>query len=882
MKFKMLGLLSFFFTLFMSGICQSSKAQINENNLKGRYDQTINSKWRFIRKDISNGSFAGLNDQTWQIINIPHTWNNKDAFNDMRGYYRGPAWYRKHISISSKDSNKQIFLKFGAANQKSKVYVNGHYVMEHKGGYTAFAANITKWVHFGETNIIAVRVDNSFNPNIPPLDADYTFFGGIYRNVNLIVTNPIHIAVTDYASPGVHLHTRHFSEKSATINAVVSVVNNSEKSQKVDIENIVMNRDGKTVTRFSQHVVLAANGTQKVNSKSDVLKNPHLWSPDNPYLYAVKTVIRRGNKIVDEEINHVGIRWYRFDPDKGFFLNGHHLALRGVNRHQFYPGKGNALSAQLNIKDMKMIKDMGANFVRLAHYPQDPSVLQAADRLGILIWQETPNVDYIHDSKSYTQTTSTMLREMINQYYNHPSIILWGYMNEIFLREYEGRQFNHMDAHTYDDKVVELAKKLNKVVHETDPTRLTVMAMNLGSIYDKTGLSNVPDVDGWNLYHGWYNPMYDSSGTNLFGKYLDDQHKKYPKRILMVSEYGAGSDDRIHTYKPQRFDFSVEYQDHDHEVLLNQLQKRKFVAGSILWVMYDFPSEGRNDTRPWINEKGLVNRTRKPKEVYFFYKARLSHNPVVHIASHDWTHRTVPYSKHQQKTFARKITAYSNLSGVQLSLNGKSLGVKKPGDEKVVSWSVPLQVGENQLVATGKSKGKKYSDEVTLHVSYRDDFTSNHQNYPQLLVNAGSHYQYYPKPGVVWEQDQAEKAHKWGYTGGKVGHTSDNILNTTNDPVYQYYRVGMKQYHFDVPQGQYAVTIYLAEPKYAIDGKRIFSVKANSKTIFDQVDLGGTYGKDVPVKRKVILDVDNGNGITISFEEKKGKAIVNGIGIRRF
>ncbi len=848
-----------------------------ETFTNGRYVRTINTQWRFIRQDVANGRSTGLNDRSWQIVNLPYTWNNRDAFTDTRGYYRGPAWYRKAIFIGNKYARKQVFLKFGAANQLADVYVNGKHVIQHKGGYTAFAVNITKWVNFGESNIIAVRVDNSFNKDIPPLSADFTFFGGIYRNVWMIFTNPVHIAVTDYASPGVFIHTSGVSNEEATVNVSTVLMNNSDSLKNITLETIVEDATGHTVAQKSERVTISANETKTLSTVLPVIKNPHLWSPKYPYLYSVKTVIKKGHKIVDEERNPLGIRWYRFDPDKGFFLNGKHLVLRGVDYHQSYPGYGNAVPDRFHIQDFKMIKKMGANFVRLAHYPQNQAVLQAADRLGILIWQETPNVNYITVSKGYFENASQMLREMIHQYYNHPSIILWGFMNEIFNR----RNPTQMSEADYDQQVVNLAKKLNQIAHNLDPSRKTTMAMNMKKLYNKTGLADVTDVVGWNIYKGWYSPLYNKKGENLFGNFLDEQHKINPNKPIIVSEYGAGADSRIHTNHPQRFDFSIEYQDQFHEMVLNQLQKRPYISGATAWIMFDFASEHRNNTRPWINEKGLVNQNRKPKEVYYFYKARLSSHPVVHIASHDWTHRTVPFSQHDHKSFVRKIKVYSNLPEVKCSLNGHSLGTKRVGKNDIAVWSVPLKIGENQLVAEGKSKGKMYSDEVTIDLSFRGDFEQSNHNIPQLFVNAGSHFQFYPSSGVIWEQDQSDTHHEWGYIGGKTGHTPNNIIGTSNDPVYQYYRIGMKQYHFMVPKGRYQVTIYLAEPKYGIKGKRIFSVAANGIPVFTDVDLAGTYGEDVPVKRSVILNVDNANGINIIFKAKKGEPIVDGISIER-
>ncbi|HKI43860.1 MAG TPA: glycoside hydrolase family 2 TIM barrel-domain containing protein [Balneolales bacterium] len=848
----------------------------------GRTVRTIDSNWRFIRQDVSNAGDPGLDDRTWQIVSLPHTWNRKDSFDDTRGYYRGPAWYRKKIKIGEGFSGKQIFLKFGAVNQVADIYVNGHHVLKHEGGYTAFAADITPYVHLGEENLIAVRADNSYNQFIPPLSADFTFMGGIYRKVWLISTSPVHITVADFASPGVFIHTTDVSDKSTTVVTRSQIVNNSDKKVKASLETVITDEDGRTIQQMSSHVTIDAGQPVMVSQRSPEIKNPHLWSPDDPYLYTVTTNVIEDGTVVDSETNPLGIRWYRFDPDKGFFLNGRHLKLKGVDRHQFYPGFGNAVPDRYQVADMKMIKEMGGNFVRLAHYPQDPSVLEAADHLGILVWQEIPVVNTIDTSATFTANASHMLREMIHQYYNYPSIILWGYMNEILLvpPHYAGRD-HPAERKEYFRKVVELAKHLNSIAHREDPTRETAMAMHHSSLYDQTGLSGVPDVAGWNLYQGWYEPMKDKSGKNLFGKYLDEQHAKYPKRVMIISEYGAGSDSRIHTTDPQQFDFSTEYQNYYHEQILNQIDERPFIAGSAAWVMFDFPSEGRNDTRPWINEKGLVNEDRTPKEIYYFYKSRFSDQPVLRIASRDWTERTVPFKKRDQKLFNEPVTLFSNSGSVTLWVDGRSIGRKNPGNKDYVNWSVPMSIGANHLVAQGRRNGKNYSDDLTINLSYRGDFYGGKGSNAQLLVDAGSHYQFYPKRGVIWEADQPKTGNDWGYDGGKPGHTSANILDTSDDPVYQNYREGMSDYHFEVPPGAYTVTIYLAEPDFGISGKRVFSISVNGQNLFDNTDLAKTYGKDVPVSKAIHVDVKNNDGITIAFTAAKGKTLVNGISIRK-
>lgn len=844
-----------------------------------RIVQTINTHWRFKREDISHGEAPGLDDQTWQVIDLPHTWNAKDAFDDTPGYYRGPAWYRKNMHIPAEMKNDRLFLRFGAANIVADLYVNGHHVLHHNGGFTAFAVDITPYVNFNSDNLIAVRVDNSYNDNVPPLSADFTFFGGIYRDAELIAVNPVHIAVADLASAGVFIHCSDITSQSAKIHAATRVINQTDDEQQIQVRTDILDNNDRPVTQMKSVVSLKPGDARTVTQTSHSLSSPHLWSPQTPYLYRAVTTVLMHGKPVDSESNSFGIRWYRFDPNHGFFLNGKHVALRGVNRHQFYPGLGNAVPPSFQIHDMQMIKDMGANFVRLAHYPQDQSVLDAADRLGLLIWQEAPDVNYIDTTRAFRNNATHMLREMIRQYYNHPSIILWGYMNEILLVRppYAGPDF---DMPKYDAKVVSLASHLNKIAHQEDPYRRTVMAMHESSAYDKSGLSSVPDVVGWNLYPGWYGPMTDSTGTNLFGKFLDEQHDRYPNRKIIVSEYGAGSDNRIHTTDPHRFDFSIEYQNHYHQEILDQIDKRDWLAGSAAWVMFDFASEGRNDTRPWINEKGLVNQNRTPKEVYYLYKARLTSQPFIHIADRDWDRRTVDTVSHNPP-YKQPVTVFSNLNEITLHINGQSIGTKPSGREGVTYWSVPMHMGTDIITATGSRNGRAYSDRLPIHLSPRADFSFTNNRLPQLHINVGASFQYDAGDGTIWVPDQSVAGNDWGYNNGKAGHTSANILMTDNDPLYQYYREDVNSYHFPVPDGTYDFTIYLAEPKVTEPGKRIFSATVNGIPIFTRLDLVARYGFRIPVTRSLTVSASKGSGLTLTLKAIKGTTLINGIAIRR-
>jgi len=831
-----------------------------------RIKYTINGHWQFIRHDLPINKVFSSTDSTWSAVNLPHTWNKDDAFDDKPGYYRGPAWYRKALFLGPDLKNKQLVLHFEGANQVVDVYLNGQKVGHHAGGYTAFNVNITNAVKFNADNTLAVRVDNSYNKNIPPLNADFTFFGGIYRDVWLIAANPVHLSLNDHASSGVYITTPSVSEQSAKVSIRGSITNEMDKKMEVRVENTILDADGHIVKKMTSRMKLSSSQNKSFKQESPSIANPELWTPDHPYLYTVRTTIYRDGQAVDQVTNPLGFRWYHFDPDKGFFLNGKHLKLIGTNRHQDFPNIGNAVSNELHIQDMKRIKDMGANFVRLAHYPQDPSVLKAADRLGIIIWEEIPIVDYITPSDAFRKNAETMLTEMISQHYNHPAVMLWGYMNEILLQDKE----DQYPGDTYHKDILQLAKDLNQLAHQLDPNRVTTMAMHISDLYNKTGIADVPDVVGWNPYFGWYYGAYSDLGT-----FLDKQHRQHPKRPTIISEYGTGSDSRIHTKDPQKFDFSVEYQQEYHESYLRQIKKRPFIAGSALWIINDFASEGRGDSRPHINQKGIVRYNRTPKDVYYFYKSQLSDKPVLHIASTQWKTRYL-----LDDSASTSVKIYSNLSNVKLLLNGQSLGTKTISSDDTATWQLPVQSGVQHLTAQGQTMQGQIEDHLALHFHLVPDLFNEDSSFTELSVNVGGHVHYIPKYGSGWVPDHQYRPGGWGAVGGEEKLTHRNILGSHKEPLYQFYREGIKMYRLDVPDGDYQLKLYFAEPEYKKSGKRVFSVAVNGRTIFDHLDLAGQFGAGWPLSKKVIVHATDGKGIKINFKALKGEPILNGIKLK--
>lgn len=645
------------------------------------------------------------------------------------------------------------------------------------------------------------------------------------------------------------------------------IVNENDTETVIKVENTILDADGNMVENMTSRMKLSSSEEESFRQESPSIAHPELWSPDHPYLYSVRTTLYKDGQAIDQVTNPLGFRWYNFDPDKGFFLNGKHLKLNGTNRHQDFPNMGNALSNELHIRDIERIKNMGANFVRLAHYPQDPSVLKTADRLGIIIWEEIPIVNYITPSDAFRQNAKTMLTEMISQHYNHPAIMLWGYMNEILLRD----QNDKYPKNTYHNDVLQLAKNLNHLAHELDPTRVTAMAMHHSELYNKTGIADVPDVVGWNLYFGWY-----YGNFNDFGKYLDTQHQQYPKRVTIISEYGTSSDSRIHTENPKRFDFSVEYQQSFLESYLPQINERSFIAGSGLWIINDFASERRQDSKPHLNQKGIVNYNRTPKDVFYFYKSQLSDNPVLHIASTEWKNRYLI-----DTSSSTTVKIYTNLPRVKLLLNGNSLGTKEVDSDDTITWQLPVKTGAQHLTAQGQTKQGVIEDHLTLYFHLIPDLFNDEVSFNEISVNVGGHAHYLPKHGDGWVPDRQYKRGGWGAVGGEDKLTHHNILNSHMEPLYQFYREGLNSYRFDVPDGEYELELFFAEPEYQKPGKRVFSVAVNERNILNQLDLAGQFGAGWPFSKKISVLAKDGDGIRITFKDLKGEPILNGIRLRK-
>ncbi|MCD6287759.1 MAG: DUF4982 domain-containing protein, partial [Candidatus Hydrogenedentes bacterium] len=547
-----------------------------------------------------------------------------------------------------------------------------------------------------------------------------------------------------------------------------------------------------------------------------------------------------GDKLLDKTVVHHGFRWYRFDADKGFFLNGKPMRLHGVNRHQDYKGLGNALPLAQHARDIGFIKDIGANWLRLAHYPQDNYVLELCDRKGIFVWQEIPWVGKMSQTEAFAANCENQLREMIEQRFNHPCVLLWGISNELLLGKDKP-----------DTGMLDLLKHLNDVVHEEDPGRLSVLACHKSDNYAKYGLTTITDVVGYNLYYGWYyNDVEDlTAGLEAF-------HKASPDKPLIVSEYGPGADINIHSPYPGIYDFSQEWQVYYHESYLDQFDKMPWLAGTNAWNMFDFGSAKRGDTIPCVNQKGIMTFDRKPKDVFYLYKARWSNEPVIYIQGANWTKR----SGTPQKTF-RVLT---NCDKVELFHNGRSLGTQTTG----FRWNVTLDEGANRLLAIGMKGRKKVRHSMKL------EFTASPPlDRAPLRINCGGD-DYTDVDGNLWVADHSyvDVEGSWGAISGEAKYDSKLHVTGTNDsPLFQHYREGTHGYHFDLPAGKYTIKLGLFDPAVAQSDKksRVFDIYVQGR----KVQAGWVYSTAIQSQRAVWksfeAEVKDGRGLDLRFVKER-------------
>ena len=643
---------------------------------QSRQQISMNKGWQFtpgyeVRQNVSTE------------ISLPHTWN-LDALSGKPDYYRGFGNYRKTISVPETWKGNTVFLRFGAVNHTASVFVNGKLAGEHFGGYTAFGFDISEYLYFGKNNTIEVRVSNALDLGIMPLLGDFNFYGGIYRDVNLLVLPKNHISLQKYASNGVRIIQEKVDGNNAEIIVQVSVQGNGKLSVNL--------KDGQGKRLASQEKNISGNADVQTVQLPFSIKKPRLWNGlQDPHLYTAEIVF--DNDKVEQTF---GLRYFEVDNDNRFWLNGKPLQLRGVGRHQDFAGVGNAIHREQMQKDIDLMLEMGINSVRLTHYPHDPYFLYLCDKAGLIVWSEIPFVGPggyrdkgFVNSQRFKENGKTQLAEMIEQLYNHRSILFWGLFNE--LKE-------------QGDNPVEYVKELNVQAKTDDPGRLTVSASNQnGTLNFITGLI------AFNQYFGWYGGAPEDIGK--WGRQMRTQH---PQLKLGVSEYGAGASsyhqqDSLKKPVANSMWHPENWQTHFHEVHWKEMNDNNYFWGTYVWVMFDFYAAHRTEgERDGINDKGLVSIDRSvKKDAFYFYKANWNEkDKFVYIAERRNAQRT-----NAQQSF--KI--FSNMPAVELIVNGKSIGKKNNDGYGTFVWNnIVLQAGVNTIEAVSADKKQKDKIEIEL------------------------------------------------------------------------------------------------------------------------------------------------------------------------
>lgn len=657
---------------------------VSMQTLAQRENILINQDWnfRFSHQVDKNSS---------RRVDLPHTWNAQDALSGKPDYKRGIGNYDKKLFIRSEWKGKRLFLRFEGANCVSNVFINGKQIGEHRGGYGAFIFEITDKVNYGKDNTVLVRVNNGEQLDVMPLVGDFNFYGGIYRDVHLLVTEDICISPLDYASPGVYLFQQHVGEKQAAVLARINLSNGTEHPRQATLRLQVKEGD-KVVYQADKKVTVAPHTSVQPEEMSFTLLNPRLWNGrEDPFMYQTVITLVKDGKEIDKVEQPLGLRYYATDADRGFFLNGKHLPLHGVCRHQEWAEVGNALRPMHHEEDTRLMLEMGVNAIRLAHYPQATYMYDLMDRNGIVTWAEIPFVGpggYADkgfvDQPSFRENGKEQLKEMIRQHFNHPSICFWGLFNE--LKE-------------NGDNPLEYIKELNVLAHQEDPTRPTTSASNQGG-----AINFITDNIAWNRYDGWY-----GATPATLASWLDKTHQAHPEIKIAISEYGAGASiyhqqDSLVQTSPGSWWHPENWQTEYHIQNWKIISERPYVWGSFVWNMFDFGAAHRTEgDRPGINDKGLVTHDRKvKKDAFYFYKANWKPEPIVYIAGRRSVNRVKPVTE---------VQIFSNCAEVTLKVNGQIIKKMQPDGVKVCIFKdIRLKKGENNIEVSAENGKRVITD----------------------------------------------------------------------------------------------------------------------------------------------------------------------------
>lgn len=845
----------------------------------GRTSVDLAKGWRFrFGGDAASVTSAAYDDRAWEVVDLPHTWNRigeygttrSSAINDSHGI----GWYRLHFKAPARVAGRRQFLEFNAVGNVAHVWVNGAALGMHAGAFSRFRFDVTDRLNPGSDNVVVVDADNSkpevgaTTENVIPLGGDFFVHGGIYRGVKLIDAAETQIDLLDHGGPGVYVSTPSVAADRADVSVLVRLRNLGMRDRGLTLATRIVDAGGNAVAADSTRVALA-RAAASTATRTIALPSPHLWrGRKDPYLYSVVVELRDGGKVVDRVTQAFGVRTFRFDANAGFFLNDEPTPLHGASRHQDRLGKGWALTAADHAEDMALMAEMGVNTIRHAHYQHAQEWVDAADRAGMIVWAEVP---FVHESSLTNDVPSaalidnarSQLIELIRQEYNHPSIVIWSIGNEVDIRP------TQLGIDKPAQSLVVL-QSLNALAKQEDPSRATAYAdccEDAQAIKGSQVLSNVADVTGYNRYFGWY---YGEPAQ--LGPTLDKFHVRYPKMPVAVSEYGAGGATTQHTDNPQGGPVNVfgrphpeEYESWVHEESWKVLEPRRWLAAVWIWNMFDFSSDLREEgDATYLNDKGMVTADRGiRKDVFYFYKAQWSAEPVLHITGRRYVDRAYAVFD---------VRAYSNAERATLFVNGESRGEAAcPG--RICVWrEVALRSGRNEVRATADLGGTSVSDAVEWHApdaargvrievgtltgtTLADGTRFGSDNF--FVGGGGKSLNPLTKPGE-------EKAQKVVSAGG-------------GPAVYGAYREGAFRYEIPLPDGRWQVTLHFVEPDAAQAATRTFDVSVGDKTVLSRFNPAAAAGGALKaVERRFTATSQHGH-LVLDFRPIAGPAIVSAI-----
>jgi beta-galactosidase len=843
--------------------------------------------WHFMQGAGLHGvETPAFDDAAWALVDVPHTWNRignegteRSALsNDVQGV----GWYRLHFRPPRSAAGGRYFVQFDAVAAVAEVWLNGQYLGRHAGAFSRFRFDATASIHPLGDNVLVVKADNSrpqpgaTTQDVIPLSGDFFMFGGIYRNVSLIVTRPVHVDLLDFGGPGLYARVLDLDAGAATVQLWGRVANDLEKPRRVAVEFAIEDAAGGTVASKSLQADAAA-GSAALQVQLRV-EHPRLWQGiRSPYLYrSVMTIRSPTGTVLDRVSQPLGFRTVKFDADHGLFLNGEHLFLKGVSMHQDRPVKGWAVSYADQHQDFDLLRNLGANAVRLAHYQHDEYSYELADALGIVAWAEIPLVNKVSfdgsaASAALTSNAQQQLTELIRQNYNHPSIVVWSLANEIDLTATQIKGPSRPSA---------LLQSLNALAKREDPSRATTLADCCeagipahagGEAGAEAGAAarepivGIADTVGYNRYFGWYTGQFSD-----FGVMLDEAHARHAGLPIAVSEYGAGAALTQHSddaeggpINPHGRPHPEEYQNLYHEKSWAALEPRDYLWGVFIWNLFDFASDYRKEgDLTDINEKGLVSYDRQTlKDAYFFYRARWNPQPTLHLVGRRYVDRAYAVTE---------VKAYSNAAQALLTLNGQKIG-SAPCAGGICIWpAVRLSQGDNVLSVAAQVGGSPMTDSLSW---------SLHHSERVVNIKAGDISGCVSKGGQRFGSDMYFN----GGTGRGVNPPDapppGQAVLAEDARLYDSFREGEFTYRVPLPNGRYRVLLRFAEPAATAAGERLFDVTANGLVKLHEFDiLQAAGGRLKGVDRAFDAEVDHGV-LLLAFRPRRGKALVSALSI---